>query len=49
LSENARGRKHLAQSIEALDEEMAQQGVPLDKRGTQLLRRVLAGSEPDGD
>ena len=43
LGEKARNEKHLAELIEALDDEMAQQGVPLDKRGMQLLKRVLSG------
>jgi hypothetical protein len=42
--------KHLAELLEALDYEMAQVApVPLDKRGTQLLKRVLRGSLPDID
>lgn len=49
LCERAGSQKHLAHLIEALDEQMAQQGVPLDKRGTQLRKRVLNGSLPEGD
>ena len=49
LGEKARSEKHLAELIEVLDEEMMQQGVPLDKRGTQLLKRVVKASSPDGD
>lgn len=49
LGESARNAKHLALLIEALDEQMMQQGVPLDKRGTQLLKRVVRASLPEGD
>lgn len=49
LGEKARNEKHLAGLIDALDDEMVQQWVPLNKRGTQLLKRVVTGSLPDGD
>jgi hypothetical protein len=49
LGEKARNEKHLAELIEALDNEMVQQSVPLNKRGTQLLKRVLKASLSDGD
>lgn len=49
LSETARNQKHLAALIEGLDEQMAEQRVPLDERGTQLLKRVLKGDLPDLD
>lgn len=48
LGEKARSKKHLLELIDRLGDEMVQQGVPLDKWGTQLLKRVKASS-PDGD
>lgn len=49
LGEKDRSEKRLAELIEVLDDEMAQQRVPLNKRGTQLLKRVRNGSLPEGD
>lgn len=49
LGEKARSQKHLAQLIETQNEQMTQQGLPLDKRGTQLRKRVRNGSLPEGD
>jgi hypothetical protein len=49
LGQIARGEKHLAELLVALDYEMIHDLVPLEKRGTQLLKRVLRGSLPDID
>jgi hypothetical protein len=49
LGQIARDEKHLAEFLDALDYEMIQELVPLDKRGTQLLKRVLRGSLPEID
>jgi len=40
LAETARSKKHLTELLFALEAEIADDWVPLDERGTELLRRV---------
>ena len=49
LGQIARNEKHLAELLDALDYQMVQERVHLDKRGTGLLKRVLKGGVPDVD
>jgi hypothetical protein len=49
LGQIARDEEHLTELLDALDYEMIQELVPLDKRGTRFLKRVLRGSLPDID
>jgi hypothetical protein len=49
LGQIARDEEHLAELLDALDYEMVEQKVPLNKRGTRLLKRVLRGLLPDVD
>jgi len=47
LGQIARDEEHLTELLDALDDELAQQEVPLNKRGTNLLKRALSGSLPE--
>ena len=49
LGQIAHDEKHLAELLDALDYKMVEQRVPLNKRGTRLLKRVLRGLLPDVD
>jgi hypothetical protein len=49
LGQIARSGKHLAELLYALDCELEDQRVPLDERGTGLLKRVSRGRLPDVD
>lgn len=49
LAETARSKKHLTELLFALEAEIAEQRVPLDKRGTELLKLVLRGTLPGAE
>ena len=47
LGQIARDGEHLAGLLDALDYEMIEQRVPLNKRGTNLLKLALSGPPPE--
>jgi len=49
LGQIAQDEKHLAELLDALDYEIGQRRVPLDERGSDLLKRFGRGPLPDVD